>query len=719
MTRPGTARTVHLHVGPCFLLLALPDLGMPLVLGWGQAPLGRPTQATGALALTSLRRNGMDDPVPEAVLLPTGALGRFGWPALQGHREGRDWTLQFGAWRAEEGPGTLLLHGRDEVAGLALTIRLGLSDAGVWTMASALTNQGDAIFALDRCMAGTVLVDAGLDRLVTYEGGWGREFHLAEQRLGTGVWLQESRRGRTSHDRMPTLFLAGNAGPFGAAPPCVGAHLGWSGNHAVAVDPLEDGRRLLHLGELFEPGEMRLEPGDTYESPTIFFTGGPDLDAVAAHFRTHLRRHVLRWPGGAPTPRPVTLNTWEGSYFDHDPENLMRQASAAAALGVERFVLDDGWFGHRDDDASSLGDWVVDARKYPDGLGPLVRHVTGLGMQFGLWFEPEMVSPDSDLYRAHPDWALRVEGRPLLLSRDQAVLDLSRAEAFDHVFGQMHAVLAAHAVSSIKWDMNRDLAGAGGADGRAATARQTRAVYALMDRIRAAHPTVEIESCASGGGRVDFGALARTHRVWLSDGTDALDRLAIQAGAALVLPPEIVGCHVSASPNHVTGRRHTLAFRAIVAMAGHFGVELNPLALAPAETDELEGWITLHKRLRPLLHGPDSTLFRHPVRDGRHVYGALGADRAVIFVAQAGHPLRYRADAVRVAGADPGRRWRVAAVHPKAPPFARITPEQAAVLAGEVAFGAFDLAAVGLPVPALPPESALILELEALASPHG
>ncbi len=276
-------------------------------------------------------------------------------------------------------------------------------------------------------------------------------------------------------------------------------------------------------------------------------------------------------------PRPVTLNTWEGVYFDHKLEQLKAQATAAAELGIERFVLDDGWFGKRDDDTSSLGDWFVDTRKYPDGLAPLADHVVSLGMEFGLWFEPEMVNRNSDLYRAHPDWVLQVEGQPLLESRHQLVLDLTRPEVSDYLFNCIDNVLKSAKISYIKWDMNRDITHAGDANGRAATSRQTRAVYALMARVRAAHPDLEIESCASGGGRADFGVLAHTHRVWVSDCTDALERLSIQQGALRFLPPEIIGCHISASPNHQTGRVHTLAFRAIVAFFGHLGVELDPL----------------------------------------------------------------------------------------------------------------------------------------------
>ena len=694
-----------LHIGP--LALVLPAQGMPQIAGWAD----RPAPGAEALAIRASRNNGMDEPPAAACLLPCGNDGAFGWPAIQGHRDGRHFAPLFQDWRVETQGTATVLHGHDPRAELSLAIRLDAGSPGVLRMSTRLANDGATPYQLDRLMAATMLADAGT--LVNFEGSWGREFQRRSDPLGAGVWLQESRRGRTSHDRFPTVFLQGGEAAFAL-------HLGWSGNHVIAIDRLDDGRRLVHAGELFEPGEMRLAPGGSYQSPVAHFAHSEaGIDDLCDRLRTHVRTHVLNWPGATMAPRPVTLNTWEGNYFRHDPAHLIAQARAAAALGIERFVLDDGWFGKRDDDTSSLGDWTVDKRKYPEGLAPLAREVVALGMQFGLWFEPEMVNEDSDLFRAHPDWALQIAGHPLRRSRHQLVLDFSRAEVVDTIFAQMHAVLSALPISYIKWDMNRDLTAPAGRDGRAATAAQTRAVYALMDRIRAAHPALEIESCASGGGRIDYGVLARTHRVWISDCTDALDRLEMQAGAAMLLPPEIMGCHISASPNHQTGRRHSLAFRALVAMAGHFGVEMNPLEMDAAEQIELAGWIALHKRLRPLLHGGGKSA-RQTI-DGRHVHTVASADgaRIVVIVAQAGQMLREQPPPLRIAGANAARRWRVAAMHPAKPNFTRITPAQQALLAGTQSFEGAALQAAGFPLPALRPESAVLLELEAGDHDHG
>ncbi|AVA24629.1 alpha-galactosidase [Rhizobium sp. NXC24] len=689
-------KTIVVKAGAICLALGLPERGMPEILGFGRGALAPEFWPD---VPRSSRVNGMDVAVPSNVLLPVGGLGFFGWPAICGHRDGRMFTLEFQNWQTEEIDAGVILKAEDPVAEIGLQICLKGSATEVLSISTSLINRGSSDYTLDRCMAASFLMPAGASELTSFTGMWGREFQTRQSQLPNGLWMQESRRGRTSHDRFPIIFLE-------CGGERMGFHLGWSGNHQMAIDTLDDGRRLVHLGELFEPGEMRLAPGEAYDSPTAF--AGPDSEA----FHAFVRESVIAWPGGEMKPRPVTLNTWEGNYFDHRMESLKAQADAAAAVGIERFVLDDGWFGKRDDDTTSLGDWFIDERKYPNGLKPLVDHVTSLGMEFGLWFEPENVNPESELFRAHPDWALQVEGRPLLLSRNQLVLDLTRPEVSDYLFQRMEAVLSQHAIAYIKWDMNRDLTHAGGTDGRARTARQTRAVYALMNRVRQAFPAVEIESCASGGGRIDYGVLRYTHRVWTSDCTDAFERLEIQHGASQFVPPELLGAHIAASPNHQTGRKLSLAFRALVALAYHLGVELNPLTLDAEEKQELERWIALHKSLRPLLHAAGKQ-FRLPPLDGRYVWGAADTDRIVAFVVQGPQMVGEQPAPVRLPVSDNSDvLWRVTAMHPAEPEFIRISEGQQKLLNGELTFSLDTLRHVGLPLPMLKPESGLLLEFQ-------
>jgi alpha-galactosidase len=695
------------------LALGLPDRGMPIILSCF-APLGENMTGWETIATRSKRVNGMDEAPPAAVYLPVGGMGSFGWPAIQGHRDGRDFILEPTDWTASNDNDALTLVGTDNIAAIKLQLTFHMRGASMLVMQTEITNTGSTAYSLERCMAASVLVPGGAETITSYRGKWGQEFQETTEAAGQALWLLESRRGRTSHDRFPAVTVKSESGGLY----CL--HLGWSGNHALAVDKLDDGRSLVHAGELFEPGEIILAPGASYISPKAYAAreAWGDIGDLSPVFHATVREQVVKWPNGKMRPRPVILNTWEGTYFSHDVERLKKQASIAAEIGIERFVLDDGWFGKRDDDTSSLGDWFIDKRKYPHGLKPLVDHVTSLGMEFGIWFEPEMVNQNSDLFRRHPDWALQAAGRPLLTSRNQLVLDFTRSEVTDYVFGCMDEVLRNHAVSYIKWDMNRDLSHVGGADGRAKTSQQTRAVYALMDRIRKAHPQVEIESCASGGGRADYGVLEYAHRVWVSDCTDALERLTIQRGARRFLPPEIMGCHISASPNHQTERRHTLAFRAIVAFFGHFGVELDPSILGGQERAELAGWIALHKSLRDVLHSPHATSFDQPISDGRHVFGVKLDDddsrheHLIVAVAQATHPRNEQPAPLRLPIYRGASLFSVRQIGPVQTLFARAIQSQLDILSGTQKVSGEWLASHGIPVPQLYPESAILLEIK-------
>ncbi len=401
------------------------------------------------------------------------------------------------------------------------------------------------------------------------------------------------------------------------------------------------------------------------------------------------------------------LNTWEAVYFDHSLERLEPLIAAASRVGVERFVLDDGWFTGRRDDRRALGDWTVDPAVWPDGLHPLAARLAEAGLEFGLWVEPEMISADSDLARAHPDWLL---GRPDALEwRFQRVLDLGIPEAAEHVFARLSALLDEYPIAYLKWDHNRDLL-------EGSSHRQTTAVYALIDRLRREHPGVEIESCASGGARIDLGMLRRVDRVWPSDTNDPLDRQGIFAATSLLVPPEYLGAHLGDAVAHLTGRSSDLSFRMATALFGSAGIEWN---LAEAEGDDLDAiaaWIAA-------LPAPAPAAAQRPGRAGRcgrsraagarrgrarsHARGVLGRDarsagighRAARAAAGA-RARRRRIASSRSCSAAVRGRWRM----PRRPG----TPQGHAVLTGAV------LAELGLPLPLLAPQQALVLEVTAL-----
>jgi alpha-galactosidase len=490
-------------------------------------------------------------------------------------------------------------------------------------------------------------------------------------------------------------------------------HVGWSGNHISYAERWPLGEAVLGAGELLLPGEVVLGPGEEYATPWMYAAYSSDgLDGIANSFHRYLRARPSH--PGPDRPRPVVFNTWEAVYFDHDPDRLRDLAEAAVAIGVERFVLDDGWFRHRRDDTAGLGDWYVDETVWPEGLGLLIGHVRSLGMEFGLWVEPEMVNPDSDLYRAHPDWILEVSGRLPLGRRHQQVLDLANPAAYDYVRSRLDALLSEYDIGFLKWDHNRDLVDAGHLE-RPGVHAQTLAVYRLLDELRSAHPGVEIESCSSGGARVDLGILERTDRVWPSDCNDALERQTIQRWTGLFVPPELVGSHIGPPQAHTTGRVQGLSFRATTALFGHAGIEWDITAASPEEIATLVSWTTFYKQQRRLLHTGQVIHADHP-DPAVAVHGVIANDRVEALYAYVQLATSEFAVPVpaRLPGLDPTQSYRVAPIHPAGPPLTiqHLPPPWYA--AGEVTLPGGVLGLVGLTMPALGPEQALLLQVTAV-----
>jgi alpha-galactosidase len=484
------------------------------------------------------------------------------------------------------------------------------------------------------------------DEMIDVSGRWCGEFQLNRVPWSPGMRYRENRTGRTGHEHFPGLIVPGR-GATNTQGEAWAFHYGWSGGHRMIAEELPDGRRQIQFGHA---ARMETAPSTEFRSAPLYAVYSSDgLNGVGVSFQRHLRDRIVTWPDPA-RPRPVHYNCWEAVYFDHKLPELQDIANRAAALGAERFVLDDGWFGTRDDDTRSLSDWQVDPRKYPDGLDPLIDHVHGLGMTFGLWFEPEMINPDSDLFRAHPDWALGSEDQ--IMGRQQMALDMSRAEVREFLYYRMSAILAAHAIDYVKWDHNRVLP--------MPDAAQTRGSYALIDRLRADFPRVEIESCASGGGRIDFGILKRTHRVWLSDSNDALERLRIQHDAALFLPAAITGSHVGPRLCHTSGRHLDISFRAWVAAGRHMGFEMDPRELTDREADVLTRATAWWKKNREWMMGAD--ILRLDSADPAVVAEeqlTRDGDRFVVFAGKAATSTQIAPRPLRLTRLESEARYRV------------------------------------------------------------
>lgn len=648
---------------------------------------------------------GFDVVAPMAIMPEEGASWG-GAPGVEAHRSGQVVFPRFGSASVTVDGLQLTAVADDPANGLRQSVDVRLHPAGVLEVAVEIENVGFDALTVDAVTLTVPVPHA--HEVMHYGGRWSDEFHTVRHAWDWGTFVVENRAGRTSHQRHPALF-AGSAAFAEQAGSVTAVHLGWSGNSIVRADRLLDGRRVLQAGELLLSGEVVLGAGETYRSPPMFVAHSEaGLNGISAAFHDMLRAR----PSHPSRPRPVLLNTWEAVYFDHDLPTLTALADRAAAVGVERFVLDDGWFRGRDDDRRSLGDWTVDAAKWPDGLGPLVDHVRGLDMEFGLWVEPEMVNPDSDLYRAHPDWVLADRRHEPVRFRHQLVLDLTNPGAYAHIRDHLLELLGEYDIAYLKWDMNRDHTSPTDAAGRAGTHRQTRAVYALLDELRAAYPDVEIESCSSGGGRIDFGILDRTDRVWTSDCNDALDRVRIQRGVSYLIPPELMGAHIGPTRAHTTGRTHHVAFRGATALFGHLGIEWNLLTAEDHELAAVERVVGLHKQLRPILHA--GTTLRIDVPDpalSAFVVVADAADEAVLSISQIATSRALAAGAVRVPGLDPDRRYRIEALRITSGPLGK-AKRQPAWLEGTEVSGR-QLATAGLSVPILNPETALLVSLRA------
>nr|WP_298929497.1 alpha-galactosidase [uncultured Erythrobacter sp.] len=529
----------------------------------------------------------------------TGISGPSG---LIAHRSGEDWAIDLRIERVEQAsPAEITIRCKDNTTGIATRHTLALrEDTGMLVCSTSIENTGKRDLEVDWCAALCLPLDPRLTRFLSFTGKWAHEFAIEEVQDFKGSVVRENKSGRTSHNVFPGGIMATpqTCENEGIA---LGFHLAWSGNHRLRIDRHSDGHSLVQMGELSFPGEIRLGQGESYQTPDFLACwSDTGFNAVSHAFHDYLSGEVLDARTNA-KPRPVHYNTWEAVYFNHNEKDLLDLARAAADVGAERFVLDDGWFGSRRHDGAGLGDWWVTPELYPNGLHPLANKVRELGMDFGLWFEPEMVNPDSDLYRAHPDWVLKAEGVDAVPFRGQLTLDLTKTEVFDYLFERITELVGTYQIAYIKWDMNRDT-NHPASSGRGAMHRQTQAVYRLIAKLRTAHPDLEIESCSSGGARADFGIMRHADRIWTSDNNDARQRQHIMRGASHFFPLKVLGNHVGPRRCHITGREFSMAFRVGSAMLGHMGMELDLRDESEADFRTLKAGIALHKKHRDLIH---------------------------------------------------------------------------------------------------------------------
>lgn len=626
---------------------------------------------------------GMLDALAPLSLCPEGRRSFPGQPGLVAYQNGEALRP---AWRfvgADESDGLALHYAAD---GLRLSFHFAPRPHGIiaaWTRLTA-----DAAITVHTLSAPVLPVPAYLAEITTFTGRWCREFQPVRTPFAPGARIIDAQTGRSGHEHQPHVLLTA-PGVTHTAGEAYALHYAWSGGHRMVAEELPDGRRQVAMGH----ASGSWGTGTVFQTAEVWLAHGTTgLNSVAIPFQRAIREALPP----VRTPRPVHYNSWEAVYFKHDLPTLKVIAARAAELGAERFVLDDGWFTGRDDDTTSLGDWEVDARKWPDGLHPLIAEVHRLGMSFGLWVEPEMVNEDSALFRAHPGWRLGPADQ--VPGRGQYCLDMAREDVREHLFARLDALLTEYPIDYLKWDHNRlppwpDAA-------------QTRGTYALLDRLRAAHPGVEVETCASGGGRIDAGILSRCGRVWLSDSNDALERLRIQAEAAVVLPAVATGSHVGPRRCHTSGRVLPMSLRAWTAAQRHMGFEMDPRELTDDEAATLSRVTAWWKDNRDWMLAGDIHRLDTGVEMLAEAQIAADGLRFVVFAAtmETAAPINPRP--LRLTGLDPAATYRLRLI--ETPPGRSRAP--VALARGPLTLPGAALMGAGVAMPQAWPQTMTVIE---------
>ena len=548
---------------------------------------------------------------------------------------------------------------------------------GIVARSETVRNDSPDAVRLDQALSAVWTLSPGTDyRLHYLTGRWAAEWTLRDRPVTPGATVIESRRGSTGHQASPWFAIDRTGISDEEHGPAWFGALGWSGSWRITVD--QDASDRVQVAGGFNPFDFAypLAPGASLETPP-FYAGYSTAGMGGASRLLHRFERDDILPG-APSPRlrPIVYDSWEATGFDVTEANQSALAERAAQIGIERFVVDDGWFGARDSDKAGLGDWVVNRRKFPNGLAPLITRVHRLGMEFGLWVEPEMVNPDSDLYRQHPDWVINFAGRPRSEARNQLVLNLARPDVRDHMLAVMDDLLDHNAIDFLKWDYNRNWSEPGWPEAPPSDAQKiyvdyVRNLYAIIAELRRRHPRLEIETCSGGGGRVDLAILGLTDQAWTSDDTDPFDRLAIQDGFTHAFAPGVMEAWVTSSPSSVNDRETSLSYRMLSAMQGALGVGDDLAKWSDAETKLGGRMIAAYKRLRPTIQRGDLYRLLRPVDDSERAatfYVSPDRTQGVLFAFLHSSSSFETQPPIRLAGLDPDRSYRLRAID--APPSA-------------------------------------------------
>lgn len=555
-------------------------------------------------------------------------------------------------WADEAEAQTLEIVLADENAGMEVHLLYGiLEEADVITRSAVIRNIGTETVTIEKAAAACLDFVSGNYDVIRFYGKHAFERNVERTVLGHGTIAFGSRRGTSSHQYNPAVILT-EQGTTEEAGNCYGMLMVYSGNFFCEAERDQYNQTRLLMGLNDELFSYPLAAGDTFTVPEVILSYSQNgLSALSQQYHNCIRNHVCR-SKYVHMSRPVLINSWEAAYFDFTGETIVNLAKEAASLGIDMVVMDDGWFGKRDDDNSSLGDWYVNEKKLGGSLSELIRRVHEQGVKFGIWIEPEMVNEDSDLYRAHPDWAIQIPGRKPIRSRNQLLLDFSRKEVRDQVFEQICAVLDQGEIDYVKWDMNRSMADVYAGN---LTYDYVLGVYDFMERLTSRYPDMLLEGCSGGGGRFDAGMLYYSPQIWCSDNTDAINRTRIQYGTSFFYPVSAVGAHVSAVPNHQTGRVTSFHTRGVTAMAGTFGYELNPALLSDEEKQQIREQIASYKKYERLINEGTYWRLSDPIHDEIAAWMSVSKeqDRALVSVVRLMAEANQAAVYVRLRGLKP------------------------------------------------------------------